>query len=309
MINILPTINVKKKKQYRGITRATRIVRNLAFIIPAAIMALMVIMAIFADLSWMGLPNVGIAPHDPNAQVMTNRYLPPSFMEGGKSEYLLGTDKFGRDILSRVIFGARVSLSVSLIAIFITAFVGTALGILAGYVGGRFEGLIMRIVDMALSFPFLLLAMLLAVAIGPGFWTVVFALSALGWAGYARMIRGEAMRINQSDFVAQARVIGATPWRIMSRHIFPNIVNTLIVIMTLQVGMMILAESALSYLGIGITAPQASWGSMVADGRSYLDTAWWISTFPGICIGLVVLSGNFLGDWIRDKLDPRLRQL
>jgi peptide/nickel transport system permease protein len=309
MINTLPTINVKKKKQYRGITRATRIVRNLAFIIPAAIMALMVIMAIFADLSWMGLPNVGIAPHDPNAQVMKDRYLPPSFMEGGKSEYLLGTDKFGRDILSRVIFGARVSLSVSLIAIFITAFVGTALGILAGYVGGRFEGLIMRIVDMALSFPFLLLAMLLAVAIGPGFWTVVFALSALGWAGYARMIRGEAMRINQSDFVAQARVIGATPWRIMSRHIFPNIVNTLIVIMTLQVGMMILAESALSYLGIGITAPQASWGSMVADGRSYLDTAWWISTFPGICIGLVVLSGNFLGDWIRDKLDPRLRQL
>ena len=163
--------------------------------------------------------------------------------------------------------------------------------------------------NMALSFPFLLLAMLLAIAIGPGFWTVVMALSVLGWAGYARMIRGEAMRINQSDFVAQARVSGASGWRIMTRHIFPNIVNSLIVIMTLQIGMMILAESGLSYLGLGITAPQASWGSMVADGRSYLDTAWWISTFPGICIGLVVLSGNFLGDWIRDKLDPRLRQL
>ncbi|MHB8104563.1 MAG: ABC transporter permease, partial [Dehalococcoidales bacterium] len=250
-----------------------------------------------------------IAPHDPTAQVMKDRFLPPSFMEGGKSDYFLGTDKLGRDIFSRVIYGARVSLSVSLIAIVITASVGTMLGILAGYVGGRTEGLIMRIVDMALSFPGLLLAMLLAVAIGPGFWTVVFALSVLGWAGYARMIRGEAMRINQSDFVAQARVVGASPWRIMTRHIFPNIVNSLIVIMTLQVGMMILAEAALSYIGIGITAPTPSWGSMVADGRAELDRAWWISAFPGICIGLVVLSGNFLGDWIRDKLDPRLRQL
>jgi peptide/nickel transport system permease protein len=309
MLNTLPAIKVKKMKGYRGVTRATRVMRNISFIIPAVVMLIMIILALFADLSWMGLPDVGLAPHDPNAIVMKDRYLPPAFMEGGRSDYLLGTDKFGRDILSRVIFGARVSLSVSLIAIFITAFFGTALGIFAGYVGGRIEGVIMRIVDMALSFPFLLLAMLLAVAIGPGFWTVVFALSVLGWAGYARMIRGEALRINQSDFVAQARVVGASPWRIMSRHIFPNIVNSLIVIMTLQIGMMILAESALSYLGIGITAPQASWGSIVADGRSYLDTAWWISAFPGICIGLVVLSGNFLGDWIRDKLDPRLRQL
>jgi len=154
-----------------------------------------------------------------------------------------------------------------------------------------------------------LLAMLLAVAVGPGLWTVVFALSILGWAGYARMIRGEALRISQSDFVAQARISGASPLRIMFKHIFPNIVNSLIVIMTLQVGMMILAEAALSYLGLGITAPTPSWGSMVSDGRAELDRAWWISTFPGIAIGLVVMSGNFLGDWIRDRLDPRLRQV
>jgi peptide/nickel transport system permease protein len=299
----------KTKKQYRGLTRTTRIVRNLTLIIPAAIMAIMVIIAIFANLGWMGLPNVGLAPHDPTIGVFTDKLLPPSFLEGGKSDYFLGTDRLGRDILSRVIYGARVSLSVSLLSIFITAIIGTALGIFAGYVGGRLEAVIMRIVDMALSFPGLLLAMLLAVAIGPGFWTVVFALSVLGWAGYARMIRGEAMRINQSDFVAQARVNGASGWRIMTRHIFPNIVNSLIVIMTLQVGMMILAESALSYLGLGITAPTPSWGSMVSDGRTELDRAWWISAFPGICIGLVVLSGNFLGDWVRDRLDPRLRQL
>jgi peptide/nickel transport system permease protein len=309
MLSIIPDVEEKTGKHYRGVTRATRIVRNLMLIIPATIMLLMVICAIFANLGWMGLPDVGIAPYDPNKQVVRDRFLPPAFIEGGKSDYFLGTDKLGRDILSRVIYGARVSLSVSLLAIFITAAIGTILGILAGYVGGRVDGFIMRIVDMALSFPNLLLAMLLAVAIGPGFWTVVIALSILGWAGYARMIRGEALRISQSDFVAQARVSGASPLRIMLKHIFPNIVNSLIVIMTLQVGMMILAEAALSYLGLGITAPTASWGSMVSDGRAELDRAWWISTFPGIAIGLVVMSGNFLGDWIRDRLDPRLRQL
>jgi peptide/nickel transport system permease protein len=309
MLSIIAPIKGKPVKEYHGITRATRIIRNLTLIIPLVIIALLVICAIFANLGWLGFPDIGIAPHDPNRQVVRDKFLPPSFMEGGKSDYLLGTDKLGRDIFSRVIYGARVSLSVSLIAIFITAALGTMLGILAGYISGRVDGLIMRIVDMALSFPGLLLAMLLAVSIGPGFWTVVFALSVLGWAGYARMIRGEAMRIGQSDFVAQARISGASSFRIMLRHIFPNIVNSLIVIMTLQIGMMILAEAALSYLGLGITAPTPSWGSMVSDGRAELDRAWWISTFPGICIGLVVMSGNFLGDWIRDKLDPRLRQL
>lgn len=309
MLNIIPSIEEKPRKKYTGLSLSARILRGLSLYVPLTVMVLFFVCAIFADLGWMGLPDAGIAPYDPNKQVVRDRFLPPAFMEGGKSDYLLGTDKLGRDILSRVVHGARVSLSVSLLAIFITAAIGTVLGILAGYIKGRVDGFVMRIVDMALSFPFLLLAMLLAVAIGPGFWTVVFALSVLGWAGYARMIRGESLRIGQSDFVAQARVSGASPLRIMLRHIFPNIVNSLIIIMTLQVGMMILAEAALSYIGIGITAPTASWGSMVSDGRAELDRAWWISVFPGICIGLVVMSGNFLGDWIRDKLDPRLRQL
>jgi len=309
MLSIIPNIAEKTTKGYTGLSRRARITRNLTLIIPATILALMVIMAIFADLSWLGLPNVGLAPHDPDYIIITDRFLPPSFMDGGKSDYLLGTDKLGRDVLSRIIHGARISLSVSLLVILITAFIGTVLGIIAGYAGGRLDGFIMRVTDMALSFPGILLALLLAVSIGPGYWTVVFALSILGWAGYARMVRGEALRLRESDFVAQARVSGASPFRIMLRHIFPNVINSLIVMMTLAVGMMILAESALSYLGIGVPAPTASWGSMVSDGRSYLDTAWWISAFPGIAIGLVVLSGNFLGDWIRDKLDPRLRQL
>jgi peptide/nickel transport system permease protein len=309
MLSTVPTLEENFRKKYARNLRRIRITRNLTLIIPATILALMVFMAIFANLSWIGLPDVGLSPHDPNTGVITDRYLPPAFMEGGKSDYLLGTDRLGRDVLSRIIYGARISLSISMLVIFITASIGTMLGIFAGYAGGRIDGFIMRITDMALSFPGILLALLLAVSIGPGYWTVIFALSILGWAGYTRMVRGEAMRIRQSDFVAQARVTGTSPLRIMLRHIFPNIVNSLIIMMTLSVGMIILSESTLSYLGVGVTAPTASWGSMVSDGRTELDRAWWISAFPGIAIGLVVLSGNFLGDWIRDKMDPRLRQL
>jgi peptide/nickel transport system permease protein len=278
-------------------------------IIPVVILGLMIIMAIFADLSWLGLPDVRLAPHDPNHIVITDKFRPPAFMEGGKSDYLLGTDKLGRDVLSRIIYGSRISLSISVAVILITALFGTMLGIIAGFGGGRLDGFIMRVTDIALSFPGLLLAMLLAVAIGPGYWTVVFALSILGWAGYARLIRGEALRLRASDFVAQARVNGASDFRIMIRHIFPNVINSLVVMMPLSGGMIILSEAALSFLGVGVPAPTASWGSMISDGRGYLDTAWWASAFPGIAIALVVMSGNFLGDWLRDKLDPRLRQL
>ena len=309
MLSIIPNIEEKPKKKYTGLSRRARITRSLWLIGPVTILSIMVIIAIFANLAWLGLPNIGIAPHDPNQVVITDRLLPPAFMEEGTSEYLLGTDRHGRDVLSRVIHGTRISLSISMLVIFITASIGTVLGIISGYLGGRTDGFIMRVTDMALSFPGIVLALLLAVAIGPSYWTVVLALSILGWAPYTRMVRGEALRLRETDFVSQARIIGDSQFRIMSRHIFPNVINSLVIMMTLSVGIMIIAESTLSYLGLGITAPSASWGSMVADGRSYMDTAWWISTFPGICIGLVVLSGNFLGDWLRDKLDPNLRQI
>jgi peptide/nickel transport system permease protein len=299
-MTIIPDIITKSRPKYTGLSRWARLNRNLTLIIPATVLTLLVFTAIFAPL---------LAPYDPTAGKMTERRLPPAFMEGGSSKHLLGTDNLGRDILSRLIYGGRVSLSVSLLVIAITAVIGTILGIAAGYLGGRTEGFIMRVTDIAMAFPGLLLAMLLAVSVGPGYWTVIFVLSIFGWAGYARLVRGEALRVRESDFVAQARVNGASSWRIMLKHIFPNIVNSLIVIMTLMVGAMILAESTLSYLGIGIPAPTPSWGAMVADGRNDLDRAWWISTFAGIAIGLVVLSGNFLGDWIRDKMDPRLRQM
>jgi peptide/nickel transport system permease protein len=167
----------------------------------------------------------------------------------------------------------------------------------------------MRVTDVSLAFPAILIALLLAVILGPSFMTVVLAISLLGWAPYARLIRGESLHLRQADFVSQARIIGASPLRIMGIHIFPNVVNPLIVIATMQVGLVILTEAALSYLGAGIPPPTASWGQMVSDGRNIIDTAWWVSFFPGLAIGFVVLAGNFLGDWIRDKLDPRLRQL
>jgi peptide/nickel transport system permease protein len=309
VLSITADLEEKTRKKYTGLSRRARIVRSLTFIIPVTILAIMVFTAIFADLAWLGLPDVGLMPHDPDRGEIRDRFLPPSFLEGGESAYFLGTDRLGRDIFSRIIYGARISLSISLLVIFLTTLVGTVLGISAGYAGGRTDGFIMRLTDVALSFPGLLLAMLLAVAIGPGYWTVVFALSILGWAPYARLVRGEAIRVNQSDFVAQARISGASPMRIMARHIFPNVTNSLVVMMTLSVGMIILSEAVLSFLGIGVPAPTASWGSMVNDGRTELDRAWWISLFPGTAIGLVVMSGNFLGDWLRDKLDPRLRQL
>jgi peptide/nickel transport system permease protein len=309
MQSIAPNIEAITGTKVAASVKRVHIARQLTLIIPAIVLFLLVLAAIFADLSWLGLPDVRLAPYDPVKISMPERFLPPFWAEGGSTEHLLGTDNIGRDILSRVIYGSRISLSVSLLVIVITAGVGTVLGIIAGYLGGRTDGFLMRVTDVSLSFPPILLALLLAATMGPGYWTVVLALSILGWAPYARLIRGEALKLREEDFVGQARVIGASPIRIMIRHIFPNIINPLIIMMTLSVGMVILTEAALSYLGAGIPPPNPSWGNMVNDGRSFIDTAWWIATFPGIAIGLVVLSGNFMGDWLRDTMDPRLRQL
>jgi peptide/nickel transport system permease protein len=259
----------------------------------------MLIMAIFAP---------QLAPYDPLQTSLTHRLAPPAFA-GGTDAHLLGTDKLGRDVLSRIIYGSRVSLSVSALVILITASIGTALGIFGGYTGGWLDSFLMRITDISLAFPGILIALLLAVILGPSFTTVVLAISLLGWAPYARLIRGDVLKLRNADFVLQARIIGCSPKRIMATHIFPNIINPLLILATLSVGLIILVESALSYLGAGIPPPTPTWGSMVADGRGLIDTAWWISFFPGLAIGMVVLAGNFLGDWLRDRLDPRLRQI
>jgi peptide/nickel transport system permease protein len=269
-------------------------------VIPVIILLALVVCAIFANY---------IAPYPPNIGVLADRLTPPFFVSGGSLAHLLGTDSLGRDILSRIIFGARISLSVALLVIAVSSIIGLTLGMIAGYLGGRFDSFLMRVTDAALAFPALLIALLLGVALGPSFGTVVLALSALGWAPYARMMRGEVMKLRQEDYVAQARIIGSSTFRIMVKHIFPNVVNTLVVLMTMSVGLVILIEASLSFLGAGIPPPTPSWGAMAAEGRDLLDRAWWISVFPSLAIGLVVLGGNFMGDWIRDKMDPRLRQL
>ena len=269
-------------------------------VIPITIMTFMVFVAIFANV---------ISPYLPDEMSLVDRLTPPFFMSGGSTAHLLGTDNLGRDILTRIFYGARISLSVALLVIAICSAVGTTLGMIAGYLGGRIDSFMMRVTDAALAFPALLIALLLGVALGPSFFTVVLALSALGWAPYARMIRGEIIKLREEDFIAQARVIGSGPITILTKHIFPNIVNTLVVLMTMSVGLVILVEASLSFLGVGVPPPTPTWGAMVSEGRDKFATAWWISLFPSLAIGLVVLSGNFLGDWIRDKMDPKLRQL
>lgn len=261
---------------------------------------LLVIPALFAS---------QVAPYDPLQGSLSKRLKPPAWQQGGTLEYPLGTDKLGRDMLSRIIYGARVSLMVSLVAIFVGGVIGTALGMISGYFGGWVDALLMRLVDISLSLPTILLALVLVAAVGPSFGTVITILMIFLWARYARLVRGETLAIKERDFIARARVAGASHIRIMVRYIFPNVVNSLVVLATLQVGYVILLESTLSFLGAGLPRPTPAWGLMIADGRELIVTAWWVSMFPGLAIMLTVLSLNLLGDWLRDHLDPKLRHV
>jgi peptide/nickel transport system permease protein len=263
-------------------------------------MLLLVVPAVLAPL---------VAPYDPLKGSLAKRLKPPVWQEGGSFDNVLGTDKLGRDILSRMIHGARVSLMVSLVAIFVGGIIGTGLGLVSGYFGGKTDALIMRLVDISLSLPTILLALVLVAAVGPSFGTVIGVLVVLLWARYARLVRGETFSIKHRDFIARARVAGASHARIMMKYIFPNVVNSLIVLATLQVGYVILLESALSFLGAGLPRPTPAWGLMIADGRELIVTAWWVSMFPGLAIMFTVLALNLLGDWLRDHLDPKLRNV
>ena len=250
-----------------------------------------------------------IAPYSPTGGIIKNRLAPPAWQDGGTWSHPLGTDKIGRDILSRIMYGARISLIVVLVSIALGAFVGVTLGLIAGFFGGNVDHFIMRLVDITLALPSILLALVLATVMQPGFTSVVIIISLVIWARYARMVRGESLALKELDFIARARVSGASNVRIISRHVLPNVVNSLIVLATLEVGQVIIFEASLSFLGVGIPPPNPAWGLMVADGRVLVLTAWWVSFFPGLAILLTVLSMNLLGDWIRDRLDPRLRNV
>ena len=259
-----------------------------------------VVVALLAPL--LGLSN-------PQEQSLRKRFRPPVWEERGTWEHPLGTDRLGRDMLSRIIWGARVSLAAGVVTVLLASAFGAAVGLVAGYYGGRVDIALMRFTDATMSFPVILLALILAVTVGPSFTNVVVAIAVILWARYARVIRAQVLTLMQLDFIAQSRIAGAGGWRIITRHLFPNTLNTLVVLVTLQIGYVIIVEASLSFLGAGIPPPTPAWGSMISEGREYVTSAWWASFFPGLAILLVVLAFNLIGDWLRDTLDPKLRQL
>ncbi len=241
-----------------------------------------------------------IAPQDPNSQDLLVRLKPPL-----TADHLLGTDVLGRDVFSRLIYGTRVSLVVGFAAVLLSGLIGVTIGLLSGYFGGWIDTVFMRIVDAWLAFPFLLMAIAIVAIIGPGLQNIVIALVITSWVVYARLVRGETLSLREREFVLSARGIGASRISQMVRHILPNILAPILVVATLELGVVIVTEASLSFLGLGADASQASWGGMLADGRAYITQAWWLATLPGLAIFFVVLAVNVLGDSLRDALDPR----
>ena len=249
-----------------------------------------------------------VAPHNPIRERLIDRLLPPAWVEDGEWRYLLGTDHLGRDLVSRIIYGARVSLVVGFAAVAIGGALGIALGVAAGFLGGQTDEVIMAVADMQLAFPTILLAIAIIAVLGPSFINLVIVIGISGWVTYARIARGQVLSVREKEFVEAIRAQGGSQWRIVWRHILPNILSPLIVVATLDLARTIILESTLSFLGLGIQPPTPSWGGMLSDGREYLLSAWWIATFPGVALMLTALSFNRLGDWIRDLTDPRLRR-
>jgi peptide/nickel transport system permease protein len=257
------------------------------------IVAIVVVVAIFAPF---------LTPHAPNLAEMPMRLKPP-----GTPGHLLGTDQLGRDILSRIIVGSRISLGVALYAVVVSGVIGIAVGVIAGYYGGWIDTIAMRLVDVQLSFPFILLALVLNAILGAGYKNLIITLVISSWVSYARLARGEVLAIREKEYVTAARAVGMTPLRIMFRHILPNIWTPVIVLGSLNMAQLIVAEAAISFLGFGVQPPDISWGNMLADGRDYLVNAWWLATFPGLALAFASLGVNLTGDWLRDTLDPTIR--
>jgi peptide/nickel transport system permease protein len=246
-----------------------------------------------------------ISPHDPVEQRLADTLIPPFWENGGSDKHLLGTDNLGRDILSRLLFGSRVSLIVGFSAVLISCLIGVWIGLMSGFFGGWVDSMVMRLTDVQLSMPYILVAIAVIGALGPSTLNLIIVLSACNWASYARAIRGEVLSVKENEFVELAIVGGCRTGRILFLHILPNVVNTVIILTTLDFGRMIIFEAALSFLGLGVQPPAPSWGNMLADGRAYLTVSWGLATFPGLAILLTVLAMNLFGDWLRDILDPK----
>jgi peptide/nickel transport system permease protein len=286
--------------EVEGVWRAAglALIRNPIGLLSLLFLAGAVLIAAFAP--W-------IAPHDPNTISLANRLLPPSFADGSP-DHLLGTDQIGKDILSRIIYGARLSLAIGGLAMLISAAGGASLGLAAGYFGGAIDAVVMRLADVQLAFPFILLAIIIIGVLGPSLPNVVTVLALSGWVQFARVVRVETLSLRERPFIEATRILGATHVAILARHLFPNVLPSLIVLATLELGRVIILESGLTFLGLGIPPPAVTWGSMLADGRNYVREAWWLSVFPGLALMLVVLAINLAGDTLRNVLDPTLKE-
>jgi peptide/nickel transport system permease protein len=269
--------------------------------IPLAILLLLVLPAVFAGV---------VSTHNPEFGNPKDRNLPPFWQARGTLHYPLGTDHVGRDVLTRLIFGARVSLLVAFMAVFVAGSIGTTVGILSGFLGGRVDQVLMRITDGWLAFPGMFIGILMAVLLGPGVQNIIIVIGLILWTRYARVIRGEVLSIKERDFIHLATTAGISKARIMLRHVFPNVAATASVLGTLQLGMVVVMEATLTFIGVGVPSPKPAWGLMLSEGRNGLLAGyWWTSFFPGLEIVLLVISANFLGDWLRVRIDPRLQQL
>jgi ABC-type dipeptide/oligopeptide/nickel transport system permease subunit len=271
--------------------------RNPVGVIGALVLLMVIGGAIFAG---------QIAPHEPNKQRLLARFKPPFWMTGGSMQYPLGTDNVGRDIWSRILHGSRISLVVGFAAVCVSLSIGVTLGLLSGFLGGRTDSTVMAVVDIMLAFPQLILAFAMVAMLGPGIGNIVLVLGLTGWERYARVVRAEVLALREREFVQAARALGVSNTRIIFRHILPNTFSLVIVMATLQTAQAILAEAALSFLGLGTGLTYPSWGQMIALGRDFVNVAWWMTTFPGLAILLTVLAINLVGDRIRDVLDPRV---
>lgn len=286
-----------------GLASSTEIERHRRRWVPAlpiAVLGLTLVLAVAAPF---------ITDYDPARNDLVHRLIAPAWMKSGSTAHLLGTDGFGRDVFTRLLYGARVSLSVAALTLLILVAVGTTVGVTAGLLGGWVDSALMRLVDIMLAIPTLLVGIVVAAVLGASFWHVVFVIGLLAWPRMARLLHGETLALKETDFVKYSRAIGVSKLNVARRHILPNVLPTLLVAATLEVGHIILAEAALSFLGAGIPPPHASWGVMIAEGRALISTGWWIALFPGLAIGWTVLSTNGLGDWMRDHFDPKTREV
>ena len=272
---------------------------NWTVLVPVTMLILIIIAAVFAPV---------ISPKDPARQDLRNRLQNPGWYPDGTLEYPLGADQLGRDVLSRILYGARVSLMVGFTAVAISGILGTMLGLVAGYYGGLTDRLIMRVADIQFAFPRILLAVTIMAALGQSLINIIAVLGIAGWMTYARIVRAQVLSLREKEYILSAYCMGATEGRIIFLHILPNVISSVIVVASVSVAANIILESSLSFLGLGAGADVITWGGMLADSRSYISTHGWLATFPGIAIMLTVLSVNMLGDWLRDAIDPRLRQ-